>query len=126
MSLARTCGDTRYGAYHLVGRRRDDGGCTRESSGSSSGEESPGPVTPETFAHSTLETPAVPELELDAHSPMAVSPTSASAALPQVDVSAALIGVGEEMKVEGGSRKRRGSFSRLMDGMKRIRIRTHA
>ncbi|TBU58697.1 kinase-like protein [Dichomitus squalens] len=84
-------------------------------SGEESGEESPGPVTPETLAQETSESPVVPELRLDADSPMA-----ASASLPQVDLNVALEAVkGEEM-----SRKRRGSLSRIMDGMKRIRKRT--
>ncbi len=87
-------------------------------SGSSSGEESLGPETPETFAADVgVAAPAVPELALDAH---------ANAPAPEegVDVNAAVAAVKAE---EVRTKRRRGSFKKgLMNGMRRIRIRTHA
>nr|VWO95828.1 Lmo0105 protein [Ganoderma boninense] len=81
---------------------------------SSSGEESAGPDTPPTFAvDAAVASPNVPELSLDADSPQ-------TCAREGVDVNAAVAAVKSEKK------KRRGSLKAVMNGMRHIRIWTHA
>ena len=92
------------------------------SGGSSSGEESSGPDTPETFAadhDAEVASPNVPELVLDsAHA-------HAQGHAPEgVDVNAAVAVVKSEEETR--KKRRRGSLKAMMDGMRRMRLRTHA
>ena len=92
-------------------------GRTGSESGSSS-EESSGPETPETYAaDAEVESPVVSELalEADGHSP--------SPAGVDVDARAALAGGAKSEQVKT---KSLGSLKGLMEGMRRIRIRTLA
>ncbi|PIL37607.1 transporter [Ganoderma sinense ZZ0214-1] len=81
--------------------------------GSSSGEESAGPDTPEMFAADAgVASPHVPEFALDSDL-LLPSPEG-------VDVRAAVVAVKTEKK------KRRGSLKAMMNGMRHMRIWTHA
>ncbi|KAI0758210.1 Pkinase-domain-containing protein [Fomes fomentarius] len=88
------------------------GWCESSDAGSSSS----GPITPEAYAADPVG--PVPEFELDFWDPTQTPATQ----VPEEDITLALTRRLAELKHEKAGQKRRGSLSRILEGMKKVRV----